>query len=50
MTMIEKAQASCLGTSELLLAIGGLHLVVSTRDLHVAVVDIGYLLLLDASI
>ena len=49
-TTIEKAQASCLGTSELLLAIGDLDVVVSTGDLHVAVVAIRDLLLLDASV
>ena len=30
---IEKAQASCLGTSELLLVIGGLDVVVGSGDL-----------------
>ena len=48
--MIEKAQVSCLGTSEILLAIRDLDVVVSTGDLHVAVVAIGDLLLLDASV
>ena len=50
--MIKKAQASCLGTSELLwvLVIGDLDVVEGTEDLHVAVVAIGYLLLLDASV
>jgi hypothetical protein len=49
-TTIEKAQASCLGTSELLLVIGDLDVVEGTGDLHVAVVAIGDLLLLDASV
>ena len=38
---IEKAQASCLGTSELLMVVG---------DLHVVVSSIGDLLLLDSSV
>ena len=33
MTMIKKAQASCLGTSELLLVIGDLDVVEGTGDL-----------------
>ena len=42
-TTIEKAQASCLGTSELLLVlvIGDLDVEEGTGDLHVAVVVIG---------
>ena len=32
-TMIKKVQASCLGTSELLLAVGDLDVVVGTGDL-----------------
>ena len=49
-TTIEKAQASCLGTSELLLVKRGLDVVEGIGDLHVAVVDIGDLLLLDSNV
>ena len=47
-----RGKASCLGTSKLLLVsvIGGLDVVEGTGDLHVAVVAIGDLLLLDASV
>ena len=48
--LIKKAQASCLGTSELLLIVGDLDVVEGTGDLHVTVVAIGDLLLLDASV
>ena len=46
--MIEKAQASCLGSSKLLLVVGDLRIVEGIRYLHVAVVGIGDLLLLDS--
>ena len=49
-TTIEKAQASCLGTSKLLLVIGDLHVVEGIGDLHVAVVGIGDLLLLCSNV
>src|SRR3954470_15565728 len=48
-TTIEKAQASSLGTSKLLLVVEDLHVVEGTWDLHVEVVGIRGLLLLDAS-
>ena len=48
-TTNEKAQASFLGTSELLLVVEDLHVVEGIGDLHVAVVGIGDLLLLNAS-
>ena len=43
-----KGEASCLGTSKLLLIVEDLHVVEDTRDLHVAVDGIGDLLLLDS--
>ena len=43
-----KGEASCLGTSKLLLVEGELHVVEGTMDLHVVVVGIGDLLLLDS--
>src|ERR1041385_8430626 len=44
-----KGEASCLGTSELLLVNGELDVVKGIGDLHVAVVDIGDLLLIDSN-
>ena len=37
-----------MGTSKLLLVVGDLHVVESIKDLHVAVVGIGDILLLDS--
>src|SRR4051812_8091671 len=36
-----KGEASCLGTSKLLLVVGDLHVIEGIGDLHVAVVGIG---------
>src|ERR1041385_5232925 len=47
-TLDRKGKASCLGTSKLLLVKRGLDVIEGIGDLHVAVVDIGDLLLLDS--
>ena len=45
-----KDEASCLGTSKLLLVEGEFHVLEGIGDLHVAVVGIGDLLLLDSNV
>src|SRR4051812_25386291 len=49
-TLDRKGEASCLGTSKLLLVKGELDVVEGIGDLHIAVVDIGDLLLLDSKV